>query len=273
MSRGSLPAIAAVAAVYGPVMFVQGFLAWRRRRLLADTPTSKIRSMAMGLVEVNGTAVPRSHVEAPFSGKACAYWHVDISTRTKNSWNVIHRNTSSQPFYLHDDTGLALVFPEGAECKLMDPAEEVCDAIALPDCYAEYLRENRTILSPFGGLGQLRFREYTVEEGRALFVLGSAAPKARAMEVSDIETFAATGTDDPAAVAVRASRLKSLDGEVHATIRRGENNRTFVISEESQMAMMTELELKSVAFIVLGPILALLGLGYWLLVWKLGHKP
>lgn len=273
MSGGSIPALAAVAAGYGPVMFIQGFLAWRRRRLIADTPPSKIRSMAMGLVEVNGSAVPRSQAEAPFSGKPCVYWHVDISARTKNSWNVIHRNTSSQPFYLRDDTGLALVFPQGAECKLTDCAEEVCDAMALPDCYAEYLRENRTILSPFGGLGQLRFREYLVEEGQPLFVLGTAAPKARAMEVTDVETFAATGTDDPAAVAVRASRLRSLDGEVHATIRRGENNRTFVISEESQMMMMTELGMKSVAYIVLGPILALLGLAYWLTVWSLGRMP
>jgi hypothetical protein len=110
-----------------------------------------------------------------------------------------------------------------------------------------------------------------VEEGRALFVLGTATPKARAMEVTDFETFAATGTDDPAAVAVRASRLKSLDGEVHATIRRGENERTFVISEESQMTMMAELGFKSVAFIVLGPIMAILGLAYWLSIWSLGH--
>jgi E3 Ubiquitin ligase len=271
MTHPSTPLLAAAAAIYGPVMFVKGFLAWNRRRLIADTPPSKIRSMAMGLVEVNGAAVPRSHVDAPFSGKSCVYWHVDISCRSKSSWSVLHRNTSSQPFYLRDDTGLALVFPQGAECRLTDPAEEVCNSIALPDCYAEYLREHRTILGPITPSGTLRFREYIVEENRPLFVLGTAAPKARAMEVTDVETFAATGTDDPAAVAVRASRLRSLDGEVHATVRRGENNRTFVISEESQMMMMAELGMKSIAYVVLGPILALLGMAYWLWVWSLVH--
>jgi len=262
--------MAIVATFYGPVMFVQGFLAWRRRRLIADTPTSKIRSMAMGLVEVNGTAVPRSQVEAPFSGKPCAYWHVDISSRTKDGWNVIHRNTSSQPFYLRDDTGLALVFPQGAECRLTDCAEEVCNGLALPDCYAQYMHEHPTIVGTLVSASNLRFREYLVEEGRPLYVLGTAAPKARAMEVSDVSSYAATGTDDPAAVAVRASRLKTLDGEVHATIRHGENNRTFVISEESQMMMMAELGLKSIAYLVIGPILTLAGLAYLLSELSLG---
>jgi hypothetical protein len=36
---------------------------------------------------------------------------------------------------------------------------------------------------------------------------------------------------------------------------------------------MTELGMKSVAYIVLGPILALLGLAYWLTVWSLGRMP
>jgi hypothetical protein len=263
--------MAIAATIFGPILFVRGFLAFRRRRLIADTPPSKIRSMAMGLVEVSGTAVPRSQIEAPFSGKACAYWRVDISAHSRSGWEVIHSNTSSQPFYLRDETGLALVFPEGADCRLTDGVVEECNGLALPDVYAEYMREHRTVTSALFSASTLRFREFLVEEGRALFVLGTATPKARAMEVTDFETFAATGTDDPAAVAVRASRLKSLDGEVHATIRRGENERTFVISEESQMTMMAELGFKSVAFIVLGPIMAILGLAYWLSIWSLGH--
>jgi hypothetical protein len=271
MGHPGVPAMAIGATIFGPILFVRGFLAFRRRRLIADTPPSKIRSMAMGLVEVTGTAVPRSQIEAPFSGKPCAYWHVDISSRSRNGWDVIHRNTSSQPFYLRDETGLALVFPEGAESRLTDCATEECNGLALPDVYAEYMREHPSMVGMLARGNTLRFREYLVEEGRALFVLGSATPKARAMEVTDFETYAATGTDDPAAVAVRASRLRSLDGEVHATIRRGENNRAFVISEEAQMQMMAELGVKAVAYIVIGPILALLGMAYWLWFWSLGH--
>jgi hypothetical protein len=272
--KGNIPFFAAFAAVAGPVMFARGFAAWRRRRLIADTPTSKIRSMAMGIVEVTGTAVPRSAVEAPFSGKSCVYWKVDISMRSRNGWTVIHRNTSASPFYLRDETGLALVLPQGAECKLEGGVEEeVCNGLTLPDCYSSYLREHPTALGPLARAGLMRFREYLVDEGRPLFVLGSASPKARSLEVSDAEEFAATGTHDPGAVAVRAARLHTLDGEVRATIRRGENDHTFIISEESQLMMMAELGIKAVAYLVLGPILALMGLGYWLSTWSHGRLP
>ena len=267
------PFVAGIAVIGGPVMFYHGFTAWRRRRLIADTPTSKIRSMAMGLVEVNGVAVPRSGAEAPFSGKPCVYWKVDVSTRSRNGWAVIHRETSSQPFYLRDDTGLALVFPNGAEGDLNGGVDEVCNGLMLPDCYREYLSRNHTVLGPLTRFGELRFREWLVEEGRPLFVLGTAMPKARVLEVGDADAFAATGTDDPGAVAMRAARLHTLDGEVRASIRRGEHDTTFVISEQSQTMLMAELGIKSVAFTVLGPVITLLGLAYWLAAWSHGRMP
>src|SRR5262245_10368694 len=76
----------------GPVLFYRGFKAMRTRRLIADTPTARIRSMAMGLVEVNGVAEPRSLVNAPFSGKNCAYWEIDISQAVRNRWDVVYRD-------------------------------------------------------------------------------------------------------------------------------------------------------------------------------------
>jgi len=60
---------------------------------------------------------------------------------------------------------------------------------------------------------------------------------------------------------------------VRASIRRGDNDHTFIISEESQLMMMAELGIKAVAYLVLGPILALMGLGYWLSTWSHGHTP
>jgi hypothetical protein len=267
------PIFAAIAVIAGPVMFGHGFTAWRRRRLIADTPTSKIRSMAMGLVEVTGAALPRSAAEAPFSGKPCVFWKVDISMRGRNEWTVIHRDASSQPFYLRDDTGLALVFPQDAECELNAGAEEVCNALTLPDCYAEYLRTHRTVLGPLAPFGELRFRETLILEGDPLYVLGTATPKARVFEVSDAEEFAATGTDGPGAVAMRAARLHTLDGEVRGTIRHGDGGAAFIISEHSQATLMLDLGLRSVGSLVLGPVITLLGLAYWLSAWSHGRLP
>ena len=66
--------------------------------------------MAMGLVEVSGQVRAKSAVIGPFSGQACAYWEVDIALRGRQgSWTVFHRSRSGQPFYLEDETGVALV--------------------------------------------------------------------------------------------------------------------------------------------------------------------
>src|SRR5439155_7853476 len=85
-----LPLSAALALGAGPWMFARAFRNLRTRRLIEDTPTAHIRSMAMGLVELQGDIVARSDHEAPFSGRACAYWEIDIATRTsRNGWSIV----------------------------------------------------------------------------------------------------------------------------------------------------------------------------------------
>ena len=109
---------ATTALVGGPIMFYRGFKALRLKRLIADTPTARIRSMAMGPVEVNGTIEMRSTVNAPFSGRTCAYWEIDISTPVKNGWSIAQRDRSGNPFFLRDDDGVALVYPHDAQCTI-----------------------------------------------------------------------------------------------------------------------------------------------------------
>jgi hypothetical protein len=254
------PAIwATLALVAGLILFLRGFRVMRTLRLMRDTPTARIRSMPMGLVEVCGAAEPRSTVLAPFSGRACACWQVDVSIRGKdNSWSVVHRNASAHPFYLRDETGVALVDPRGAEVKLSYQVEEVCSGLSLPDCYAEYLREHH----PSGFLWRvdtLRFRERTLESGQRLYVLGTAVPRAQSVAVSQDEELAATGTDDR-----RTLRLRTLDADVRGVLRRGDNERTYVISQQSEREMTLGLGWSAGARLVGGPALAVFGLAYWL---------
>jgi len=56
--------LAAFGAVAGPAFFAGGFRDLRLKRLIQNTPTSRIRSAAMGLVEVNGVIECRSTVAA-----------------------------------------------------------------------------------------------------------------------------------------------------------------------------------------------------------------
>jgi hypothetical protein len=58
-SRGDGVAIAIVGACAGVYWFYRGFRLLQRKRLILNTPGSKIHSAAMGLVEINGLAVGR----------------------------------------------------------------------------------------------------------------------------------------------------------------------------------------------------------------------
>src|SRR5690242_944442 len=117
--------VGSLALLAGPPMFVHGFRDFRIRQLIQNTPASRIRSMSMWLVEVNGTVEPRSTVTAPFSGRSCVFWQVEIATQSRRGvWNTVHRNSSGNPFYLRDGSGVALVYPQGAMVKLRAGLEE-----------------------------------------------------------------------------------------------------------------------------------------------------
>ena len=258
---------ASIGLVGGPLWFLHGFQAFRRKRLIENTPTARIRSMAMGLVEVNGRVAPRSDMIAPFSGRACAYWEIDVSTGSSGrngrsgSWRVVHRNQSGSPFFVTDDTGTAMVFPAGAECRVSFGVEEECIGIALPDCYAEYLKEHCHATSLLWRVGSMRFRERILEDGQHAFILGTAMPRSQAFRISDDEALLATGTEGTFGVG-----HLSLDAQAAATIRKGPNEPTFIISQSSERELTLMLAWRAFAGMIGGPIAALCGLGYWLTV-------
>jgi len=262
---GSAPFFATAAAVGGVILFVRGFRVWNERRLIQNTPRARIRSMAMGLVEIEGAIEPRSVLTGPFSGHECAYWQVDISTRSKDGWNVVHRNSSRHPFYLRDETGVALVYPEGSECQVSFGVEEVCHGPFLPDCYAEYIKSERLTVVSVMSVGEMRFRERLMQAGQSAFVLGSAMPRARAVDLGGDDAVESTGTDGP------QNRIATTDREVAAVVRRGQNETTFIISQESQLALTLDLGIHAVAQAIGGPILSLWGLGWWLFALSSGR--
>jgi len=264
-----LPLFASLALVAGPVLFVRSFRDFRTQRLIQNTPTARIRSMPMGLVEVQGEVVPRSTLEAPFSKRPCAYWEVDISTETRRGqWNVVHRNHSGHPFFLQDDTGVSMVLPQGAESRLNPGVEENCAGLSLPECYASYMRGENLALRDFWQLSAMRFRERILEEGQHIFVLGTAMPRGRALTVSEGDEMQATGTED-----ARAHRMRTLGEQAVAVVRKGETQPTFIISQQSERALTTRLGLRAFAELAGGPALTLFGLGYWIYTISAGIGP
>lgn len=122
--HGLLLAALAVAALYS---FWYTFKSWRENRLVADTPTARIRSAAQGYVELIGHGVlpPRAENRAPLSKRACTWWRYKIEERRgqgkSRHWASIDSGVSEIPFILDDGTGQCLVDPRGAE---VFPAEK-----------------------------------------------------------------------------------------------------------------------------------------------------
>jgi len=65
-----------LALILGLVVFFFGFRALKRKRLIEDTPTSTIRAMAPGQVEVSGKAVDWRPLTAPFSRTPSVYYEL-----------------------------------------------------------------------------------------------------------------------------------------------------------------------------------------------------
>ncbi|MFB3923465.1 MAG: hypothetical protein ACE145_17220 [Terriglobia bacterium] len=129
------PTIGFGAGIY---LFVKGFREFRKYRLMADTPVIPIRSMAMGLVEIYGTARGEQLVSSPVSHTPCFWYRVVIQKRTKDSkgresWSHFATDVNGIDFYLEDATGKVRVRPVNAELDL----KEQCKVERYGDTYTE----------------------------------------------------------------------------------------------------------------------------------------
>ena len=113
-----LAILSSLAIAGGLYFFVSGFRLLARKRLLLTTPTSKIRSAAMGLVEVNGMAAGPYTIPAPITGKPCFLYHTTVWQQREGKnveWDKIADETLHLPFFIDDSTGQLLVEPLGAD--------------------------------------------------------------------------------------------------------------------------------------------------------------
>ncbi len=125
---GRLLAAAMVGVFGGVYLFYRGFQVLQRKRLIENTPTSKIRGAALGLVEVNGLATGPYTITAPVTGIACYYyrsvaWQMKRTGKNEH-WEKVADESLHVPFYVNDNTGTLLVDPQGAE---MDIHRDFCE--------------------------------------------------------------------------------------------------------------------------------------------------
>ncbi len=113
MAAGVFPAVLAVPLLWG------GFHFLRLKRHIENTPTSKVRSVAMGLVEVHGRTKRLYALVAPMTQSACAWYRLRKYRKDNNkSWKLVKEvNSNHVPFQVDDGTGRVIVDPAGASIK------------------------------------------------------------------------------------------------------------------------------------------------------------
>jgi len=248
--------------VGGGIAFYCGFRQMHKYRLIKDIPRSKVRSIAMGLVEIHGQVKDGdagNRLKSPFSQTDCVYYRYEIKEYRKHSsgrgkgsthqWDTIASGERRMPFFAEDETGCVRIEPAEAEYSIAakkaflqkaglfggitslidslrnwdhDPAEAV-DISGL----------NLVPIDPeatftfFNRVGDRRYFEYYLEPGENLFVMGTAAGDGQA----------------PTSV----------------VIRKGENQPTFIISNESEKNLLQSLKWQMIVNYVVGGAMIVMG--------------
>lgn len=166
----------------GAFLFYKGFGWYREKRLIQNTPTSKIRSLAMGLVETKGNAfLPKGKVMySPFSKTKCIYYRYTIEELRRSGksshWATIKSGDDRQYFYLRDNTGNVLVDPKGAHIDIpVDHEFKSSFGKNPPDNVREFLESKSLNSRGLLGLNKtMRYREYYITEKDPIYIMGAA---------------------------------------------------------------------------------------------------
>jgi hypothetical protein len=94
-------------------------------RIQASLPTSKINSLAMGLVEVQGQLIMKTPLISPVANQECIgyYYTIEDINRDKEgnkSYTNIHKETKCNPFDIQDKTGNIKIQPEEIEFIMLE---------------------------------------------------------------------------------------------------------------------------------------------------------
>ncbi len=158
--------------VTGVLLFTYGFVLFKEKRLIENIPRSKARSAAMGLVEVSGQAEPYVMLKSPLTATECVYYKFKIEKRMDEDrgakWKVINQGSSTNFFYIRDETGRILVDPVEAELHLQEDYKFTGTDILASGSV-------RRFSAPvIFGAGEMRYTEWYLVPGDSVFAIGSA---------------------------------------------------------------------------------------------------
>lgn len=188
-----LAVFAFLAVAGGLYLFIAGFRLLARKHLIADTPTSRIASASMGLVEVNGRVTGPYTVPAAITGNSCLLYRTVAwqqgDSRRSNEWDKIAEEKQYLPFFLDDGSGELLVDARGADLDLERDYRGEFDAsplsfTGLPAQVSSFLARHGV-----AACRRIRIEEWTIKPNENLFVVGTLAENIRAKAPSAMRSL------------------------------------------------------------------------------------
>ena len=230
--------------ILGIGLFVWAIICFKDKRLIENIPTSKIRSIAMGLVEIYGEVVTSldNILKSPFSQSDCVYYRYAIeelrSTGKSTHWATIRKGTNYVYFYLRDDTGMVLIDPQNAKIDI--PADNVFKSSLGKDpsyMIKQFLEKERVKFegSLLGINKTMRYSEYFIAPKDKLYIMGTAA-------------------DNP--FVKDASTFKGIEDII---IKKGKHEKIYYISDKSERMILRRLNRIVICGFVFGSLLIILG--------------
>ncbi len=160
--------VALIVAVSAAALVWNALASFKLRRL-EDRPTSRVRSLAAGPVELAGRADAATLV-APVSGEACVYWDYAIWRDDGDDGMelVVAHDSAAWPIPLRDDTASLWIDARGAELVTLHEARfEVATGSRRNPRLARFLELHRV-----DGERKTRVHERRIAAGDPLFVRG-----------------------------------------------------------------------------------------------------
>ena len=178
------------AAVIVPGLLAFALLLWgfgslKRKRLIENVPTSKVKGVFMGLNEVKGEAVRDDPLTSYLAEAPCVYYAYSIAehwqrtetytdgegktkTRTVSGWTTVDQGEILSPFDLRDETGRLRIVPDRAEVEADEAMSTTCGRMS-----ALYYGKG-----PASAVGnsthRRRFTESIIGLGARIYVMGMA---------------------------------------------------------------------------------------------------
>lgn len=233
----------------GLVFLLFGFDRLRFKQRIENTPTSKVRSIAMGPVEVSGQIVASDQglLEAPFTGSPCVYYEYNVEEYVggKNrSWKTVASGEQSKRFFIRDETGQVMVDSTDADIELPHDFLQVGTRDP-PERVQAFLTSKKISNKGFFGFSKnMRYSEWHLAPDDVVFVTGEAGDN----------PYVAEGT--------------AVEGVKDVLISQGKSE-FFFISDKSEKKVLDGLRWTVWGFIFGGLALCAFALGQLFLYWKI----